>query len=102
MDQLRVVFKHSPTCGLSAMALTEVDRFRAEYPQQRIEQLDVFADRAQCDAIEAETGVRHESPQLLVFVGSRVVWHASHRKVTASALAAALASAREALTAASA
>lgn len=87
---LRVVYKHSPTCSLSAVALDEMNRFRAAHPAQPVEQLDVFADRPRCMAIEAETGVRHESPQVLVYVGDRVVWHASHRRVTADAVAAAV------------
>ncbi|MCE2940448.1 MAG: monothiol bacilliredoxin BrxC family protein [Gemmatimonadota bacterium] len=100
MPDIRIVFKHSPTCDLSARALVEMDRFRAEHPGAPVEQLDVFADRPACLAIEAETGVRHESPQVLVFVGSQVAWHASHRRVTAQAVAEALAAARAAALAA--
>lgn len=96
MAPIRVVFKHSPTCDLSANALVEMDRFRAEQPGTPVEQLDVFADRPACLAIEAETGVRHESPQVLVFAGPTVTWHASHRRVTARAVAEAVAAARTA------
>jgi bacillithiol system protein YtxJ len=73
-----------------------MDRYRRAHPDPAVEQLDVFADRPACVAIETETGVRHESPQVLVFVGDRVVWHASHRRVTADAVAAAVAQARHA------
>lgn len=93
MSALRLVYKHSPTCSLSAIALDEMDRFRAAHVEPPVEQLDVFADRPRCMAIEAETGVRHESPQVLLYDGDRVVWHASHRRVTAAAVAAAVAAA---------
>lgn len=96
MSPIRVVYKHSPTCSLSAIALDEMDRYRALHPDQPVEQLDVFADRPRCMAIEAETGVRHESPQVLVYRGAEVVWHASHRRVTAQAVAEAVAAARAA------
>ena len=42
------------------------------------------------DAIEAQTGVAHESPQALVLRNGRVAWHASHWQVTADSVAAAL------------
>lgn len=96
MPTLRLVYKHSPTCSLSAIALDEMDRFRAAHATPAVEQLDVFADRARCLAIEAETGVRHESPQVLLYDGDRVVWHASHRRVTAAAIADAVATASRA------
>lgn len=68
------------------MAHEEMTRFRTQHPAWAVEQLDVFRDRAACHAIEAETGVRHESPQVLIYQNGRVVWHASHRRVTASAV----------------
>lgn len=86
---LRFVYKHSPTCGMSARAKTQVDRFREAHPTAPLEELDVFLDRARCDAIEDATGVRHESPQILLFRGNDVVWHASHGRVTCEAMASA-------------
>ncbi len=83
-DTLRWVFKHSPACPISFAAHREVSAFRAAHPDIPVETLDVFVDRDRCDAIEAATGVRHESPQVLLFEGETVRWHASHRRVTAS------------------
>jgi bacillithiol system protein YtxJ len=83
------IYKHSPTCGMSARAKTQVDRFRAAHPSVPLEELDVFRDRSRCDAIETDTGVRHESPQILLFNGDDVVWHASHGRVTSDAMLAA-------------
>lgn len=92
-SSLRFVYKHSPTCSLSMAAAEEVHAFIAQHPTPPVEQLDVFADRPACQAIERDTGVQHESPQVLLFDGARVVWHASHRRVTAAAMTAAVAAA---------
>ena len=39
------------------------------------------------DEIEQKTGIRHESPQVIVLDKGNVVWNASHWKVTAQAVA---------------
>lgn len=86
-----LVFKHSLTCGTSAMALEEV--------QELIDGPDIGADvyvlrlqtaRDVSRAIEDRLGVRHESPQAVLVVDGRVVWHASHFRVTAAAIHAAI------------
>jgi bacillithiol system protein YtxJ len=50
----------------------------------------VVEARATSDYVATRTGVRHESPQLLVFRDGTMVLHRSHREITAEALAAAL------------
>ena len=47
------------------------------------------------DQIEASTGVPHESPQVLVIVGGKVVWSASHLTVKAEAISEALRAAKQ-------
>jgi bacillithiol system protein YtxJ len=42
------------------------------------------------EAIEARTGVRHESPQALVLQGGKSVWEASHFSITAEEVRSAL------------
>jgi bacillithiol system protein YtxJ len=56
----------------------------------------VREDRALSLAVADRTGVTHESPQVICLVGGRAVGHASHRGVTAAALAALLRSHRDA------
>lgn len=86
-----VIFKHSLTCGTSAMAMEEI--------QDLVSRADVDADvylvrvqqaRDVSRAIETRLGVRHESPQVLLVLNGRVVWHASHFRVMAAAVLAAL------------
>lgn len=86
-----VVYKHSPICDLSAGALHEMNAFRASAPAGLdLRFVDVLSARPASRLIEARTGVRHESPQVLVIKNGEVTWNASHRRITADAVAAAL------------
>lgn len=87
---LAVIFKHSTSCSLSAMAHAELRRYLERPDAVPVHLVDLLAVRPISNAIEARSGVRHESPQLLVLRHGAVQWHASHRRVTADALAAAL------------
>ncbi len=86
-----VIFKHSLTCGTSAMAMEEIrdlvdgTPFDADFYLVRVQQA-----RAVSRAAEEQLGIRHESPQVLVVIDGRVVWHASHFRVTAAAVLAAV------------
>lgn len=82
-----LVFKHSTMCGISARAHREVERFLSEHPEQTIYKVEVLEARPVSDYIEDKTGVRHESPQVLVLRDGEVVWHSSHSAVTAEAMA---------------
>jgi len=85
-EPLAVVFKHSATCGVSARAHAEVEKFLLEHPDRCIHKVEVLGARAVSDYIEEKTGIRHESPQLLVLRDGEVVWHGSHSRVTAEAI----------------
>src|SRR5262247_3077731 len=85
-----VIFKHSATCGTSAMAHEEIEAFVEGAPWAEVYVVSVHAGRALSNEIAARFRVRHESPQALVLKDGAVAWHASHFRVTASAVAAAL------------
>ncbi|MEZ5289022.1 MAG: bacillithiol system redox-active protein YtxJ [Vicinamibacterales bacterium] len=84
-------FKHSHTCGRSAMALSEVADFLVA-PEGPVEAylIDVREHRDVSNAIASRFGIRHESPQALLLHHGTVAWHGSHFRVTAEALKAAL------------
>lgn len=84
-----VFFLHAPRCGISRRAYAEVARLGGE-----VALVDVARDHEVKWAIEERTGVRHESPQVLVLRRGRPVWSASHFAVTAAAVARACAVAR--------
>jgi bacillithiol system protein YtxJ len=89
-----LLFKHSRTCGISAEALDELlvhvnghgrDNGSATYAV-----VTVQTHREVANAVTRKLGVRHETPQALLVLGSKVVWSASHFRVTARAVADAL------------
>jgi len=82
-----VLYKHSPTCGLSSMALDEIAAFSVQHPDVPIYLVDVLAQRPLSNEIEATLGIRHESPQAFVFQDGAVAWHGSHRRVQRGTLA---------------
>ena len=51
----------------------------------------VQSDRATSNAVATRLGVRHETPQALLLRDGRVVWNASHYRLTADAIAKAVA-----------
>lgn len=86
-EPLAVLYKHSPLCGLSAIAAREVRAFRASDPAVPVYVVDVIRERSLSMEVERRLSVRHESPQALVLRAGEVVWHGSHRAVTAAVLA---------------
>ena len=89
-----LIFKHSATCGSSALALEEIDEI-AELIEEEALPVDVFVvgvqgARAVSNEIETRLRVRHESPQVLLISNGQVIWRASHFRVTAKAMTVAL------------
>ena len=80
--QTAVVFKHSRSCPVSWAASTQVRRFQKANPSVPVYTVTIQEDRQLSRAIEAQTGVRHESPQVIVFRHGEVVDSASHDGVT--------------------
>ena len=76
-----VVFQHDPYCPISRKAYREM----VGAPVQAA-LVDVTHDEELSRTIEQQTGVRHESPQVLVFRSGEVVWNASHSKITGKAV----------------
>jgi bacillithiol system protein YtxJ len=81
-----LLFKHSPICPVSARAKTELERFLAARPEVPSALVDVLVARPLSQLVAARSGVRHESPQALLFVDGACVWNASHGAITRAAL----------------
>ena len=82
-----LMFKHSYTCGTSMDALDELVTHLNERPTAaQYAMVTVQTHRAVSNAVSARLGVRHETPQALLVRDRRVVWSASHFRVTASAV----------------
>ncbi len=76
-----VVFKHSNTCPISAMAYSRMKPLGGA-----VSLIVVQQSRGLSRAVEERTGVQHESPQVLVLRRGRSVWDASHFDITAEAV----------------
>ena len=81
-----VLFLHDPGCPISAGAHREMARLGGEIPL-----VNVQRSRDVSRAVEATTGIRHESPQVFVLSDGRVTWSGSHTAITASAVREAIA-----------
>jgi len=90
-----VLYKHSATCGRSALAREEIRALVADSPRPlRVGMIVVQSARAVSNDVARRFAVRHESPQVLVVCEGRAVWTASHFRVTADAVRAAIETAR--------
>src|SRR5688500_3711305 len=73
------VFKHSTRCSVSSMAKSRLER---SWPYSDSElpvfYIDVIGQRELSNKIAETTGIRHESPQLIVWNNGLVSYHASH------------------------
>jgi bacillithiol system protein YtxJ len=85
-----LLFKHSRTCPISARALGEYRAFLESRPETPTGWIDVIDQRPLSRSVAASTGIRHESPQAILFVGAAARWHASHGEITSDSLAAAV------------
>jgi bacillithiol system protein YtxJ len=87
-EELVVLFKHSPTCPVSWMAHREVMQYRSAQPDVPMYLVSVRRRREVSRYIEEQTGIHHESPQLIVLRRGQVVGTASHDDVTADTISA--------------
>jgi bacillithiol system protein YtxJ len=87
-----LLFKHSYSCGISAEALDElVDHLNSQRPESiRYAMITVQTHRDVSNAVATKLGIRHETPQALMVRDGRVVWTASHFRVTAKSVGAAI------------
>jgi bacillithiol system protein YtxJ len=82
-NQPILIFKHSTRCSISSMVL---DRFINQWDKSNqcaCYFLDLIAYRSVSNAVEARTGVIHQSPQVIVLWKSHVIYAASHNGISA-------------------
>ena len=79
-----LLFKHSNACGISSRAYREMEKL------DDVNLLEVQSARELSREVAAITGVRHETPQVIVLKDGRAVWNASHYDVNARSVSEAL------------
>jgi monothiol bacilliredoxin len=83
-----LLFKHSRHCGISLEAL---DELQAHIEGQlghvaSYKMITVQTHRPVSDAAAQRLGIRHETPQAILLRDGKVIWNASHFRITATQL----------------
>ncbi|HKK89416.1 MAG TPA: bacillithiol system redox-active protein YtxJ [Saprospiraceae bacterium] len=82
MDQPIVIFKHSTRCSISHFVhrrLASDWNFKKE--ELPFYYLDLIQFRNLSNAIADRTGVKHESPQMILWYKGKVLYNASHDNI---------------------
>ena len=80
-----IVFKHSNACPISARAYREMEKL-----EDQVNMIEVQAAPELSRELATITGVRHESPQVILLRDGKAVWNASHFDVNAAMVSRAL------------
>jgi bacillithiol system protein YtxJ len=83
------VFKHSTRCSISSMALSRFEKGQPHESMPKAWYLDLISFRQISNALSEVSGIRHESPQVLLFHEGKCIYHASHLDIRPEELAAA-------------
>ena len=81
-----LIFKHSTTCSISAMALSRMERNWNDQLGVKPYYLDLLANRPISNKIENVFGIEHESPQVLLIRNGQCVYDASHMSISFAGL----------------
>ncbi len=73
----QVIFKHSTTCSISAVAKSRLDKSNPT-GNTGFHYLDLLSYRSVSNTIAERFGVTHESPQVLVIINGQCVYNESH------------------------
>jgi bacillithiol system protein YtxJ len=80
-----LLFKHSTSCGISAMA---INRFQSTWKADEQKcipvLLDLLAYRSVSNAVAEKTGVMHESPQAILLKNGEVKHVSTHGSIDAA------------------
>ncbi|RCL76852.1 MAG: bacillithiol system redox-active protein YtxJ [Flavobacteriales bacterium] len=77
-----LIFKHSPRCGISSMALRRFEQtayFKNSKDTFWI--INVLLSRDISNKIAQTFSIRHESPQVLLIENGKLIHHASHAAI---------------------
>jgi len=83
-----LIYKHSSTCSISSTALNRLERNWQETDMAPVQAyfLDLLRNRPVSNAVSAEFGIPHESPQVLILRNGECVYDASHLGINYPAL----------------
>jgi bacillithiol system protein YtxJ len=79
------IFKHSDTCGISMGRKEAIENWLTQH-DKTIYIVEVKSQRGLSNKIQQETGIKHESPQLLIQRDGETILHKSHGAIKPSIL----------------
>ncbi|MBI1308010.1 MAG: bacillithiol system redox-active protein YtxJ [Bacteroidetes bacterium] len=79
-----LIFKHSTRCGISDMAFSRLQDDSQKQSHPELYLLDLIAYRELSNHIEDETGVPHQSPQMILLRNGKAIYNASHGMIRLS------------------
>ncbi|MGM0580289.1 MAG: bacillithiol system redox-active protein YtxJ [Bacteroidota bacterium] len=79
-----VIFKHSTSCSISAMALNRLERSWKDNEMGEVKAyyLDLISYRDISNAVAEKFGVMHQSPQILLIKNGECVYDDSHMGIS--------------------
>lgn len=84
------LLKHSTRCPISGSAWRAYQQFARGEPSAELWKVLVIESAQLSKEIAGETGIRHQSPQILLFRNGDVVWNDSHYSIKEDVLSKAL------------
>lgn len=92
-EKPQLIFKHSTRCSISAMALQRFERNWDENNRKiDLNFLDLIAIRPVSSHVADVLEVQHESPQVLLIVNGKCIYHTSHNDISVTGITQNLAS----------
>jgi bacillithiol system protein YtxJ len=76
-----ILFNHDPHCPISGRAYAQMEQLGDD-----VSLVDVSKERTLTREIQGKTGVRHESPQVIILRDGKPTWSASHFQITTEAV----------------
>ncbi len=87
-----IILKHSDTCGISLHAHSRVEEgLKSGQITKDVNLLVIQQSRPLSAKITEDTGVTHQSPQLIILKDGKAIYDASHQAIMPEAIANALA-----------
>ncbi len=84
------LLKHSSACPISAGAWGAFQRFAEKVEGMECRRVLIRVNRELSGLITDRTGIKHQSPQMILFYKGQPVWNASHHGINEDSLKAAL------------
>ncbi len=80
-NKAQIIFKHSPRCVISNMALSRLNK-ATEIADADYYMLNVLTDKPLSNIVADDFNVHHESPQILIIKNGECIYTESHNGIT--------------------